>query len=117
MNTTTDKSNQAWQTETGAGSGYELRENFFESRAVKKIRTIAGGDTYMIIYLKMLILASKNDGWIYSEGIGSMSEEMALELNETKDTISAALAILESCGLVETVGNKLFLRQSRNVSR
>ena len=83
-----------------------LGDDFFESRAIRKIRKFAGGDTYTIIYLKMLVLASRNNGRIFSEGIGSpMSEEIALALNETKENVSTALHILEDCGLIENVSD------------
>ena len=83
-----------------------LGNDFFESRAIRKIRKFAGGDTYTIIYLKMLVLASRNNGRILSEGIGSpMSEEIALALNETKENVSTALHILENCGLIENVSD------------
>ena len=39
------------------------------AEADKKLRKIAGGDTYTIIYLKMLLIAMKNDGKLYFEGV------------------------------------------------
>ena len=32
----------------------KFREDFFESKRIKRLRRMAGGDTYLIIYLKML---------------------------------------------------------------
>lgn len=49
-----------------------LGHDFFENRAIRKIRQFAGGDTYIIIYLEMQVLASRNNGRIFSEGIGSL---------------------------------------------
>lgn len=41
-----------------------------------------------------------------------MSEEIALALNETKENVSAALNILENCGLIESVSDtEIRLRQ------
>ena len=34
----------------------KLKEGFFEQKIIKKLRKIAGGDTYVIIYLKMQLL-------------------------------------------------------------
>lgn len=70
---------------------FRLHTDFFERRAIKKIWKSAGGDTYTVCYLRMLALASMNNGRICSEGIGDMSEEIALELNERKENISATL--------------------------
>ncbi|MBD5548672.1 MAG: hypothetical protein HDQ97_14990 [Lachnospiraceae bacterium] len=80
---------------------YRLHTYFFESRAIKKIRKNAGEDTYTLCYLRMLALASKCNGRIYSEEIGSMTEEISLELNKTRENIRATLFILETCGLIE----------------
>lgn len=94
---------------------YRLHTDFFESRAIKKIRKTAGGDTYTLCYLRMLALASKCNGRIYSEGIGSMTEEIALELNESRENINATLFILETCGLIERISDtEIFFRQCRH---
>lgn len=37
----------------------KLPDGFFRQKAIKKLRKIAGGDTYTIIYLKMLLVAMK----------------------------------------------------------
>ena len=37
----------------------KLKDDFFKSRVIKKLRKIAGGDTYTIIYLKMQLLSIK----------------------------------------------------------
>ena len=34
----------------------KLPDGFFRQKAIKKLRKIAGGDTYTIIYLKMLLV-------------------------------------------------------------
>lgn len=39
----------------------KLPDGFFRQKAIKKLRKIAGGDTYTIIYLKMLLVAMKQD--------------------------------------------------------
>ena len=35
----------------------KLFEDFFSSKRIKKLRSLAGGDTYTIIYLKMQLKA------------------------------------------------------------
>lgn len=47
----------------------KLPDGFFRQKAIKKLRKIAGGDTYTIIYLKMLLVAMKQDGRLYFEGV------------------------------------------------
>ena len=61
----------------------KLPDGFFRQKAIKKLRKIAGGDTYTIIYLKMLLVAMKQDGRLYFEGVeATFYDELALELSE-----------------------------------
>ena len=61
----------------------KLKEDYFDSPRIKKLRKIAGGDTYTVIYLKMQLLSIKNQGVIEYEGIEpNFCEELALKLNE-----------------------------------
>ena len=61
----------------------KMTDQFFEDKAIKKLRKIAGGDTYTIIYLKMLLTAIKQGNKMYFEGIeDDFMEELALELDE-----------------------------------
>lgn len=60
-----------------------LKDDWFNSKVIKKLRKIAGGDTYTIIYLKMQLLSLKNEGKLYYEGVeDSFEEELALDLDE-----------------------------------
>ena len=61
----------------------KLKDDFFTSKEIKKLRRVAGGDTYTIIYQKMLLLAMKSDGILTWTGLeDTFGEELALELDE-----------------------------------
>ena len=47
----------------------KLQKDFFTQPKIKKLRKIAGGDTYTIIYLKMQLLSLNNGGKLFFEGI------------------------------------------------
>ena len=47
----------------------KLKEDFFRQPRMKKLRKVAGGDTYTIIYLKMQLLSLENEGTLFFEGI------------------------------------------------
>lgn len=80
----------------------KLKSDFFSSRAMKKLRRIAGGDTYTIIYLKLQLLSLKDEGLLYYEGVEpTFYEEMALALDEEVDNVRATLIFLENMGLLE----------------
>lgn len=70
----------------------KMTDQFFEDKAIKKLRKIAGGDTYTIIYLKMLLTAIKQGNKMYFEGIeDDFMEELALELDEDTDNVKVSL--------------------------
>ena len=93
-----------------AGKRYywlKLQDGFFDSKRIKKLRKIAGGDTYTIIYLKMQLLAMKRDGVLEHSGLeDSFAAELALDLNEEPDNVSVTVSYLLSCGLLETADSR-----------
>lgn len=81
----------------------KLYDDFFSSLRIKKLRKLAGGDTYLAIYLKMQLLAMKRDGILKWSGLeDDFTSELALELDEEPENIKVTLAYLLSCGLAET---------------
>ena len=87
----------------------KLQDDFFNSLRIKKLRKLAGGDTFTIIYLKMQLLAMKKDGVLEYKGLeDSFAEELALELDEDEDNVEITVRYLLSCGLMETSDNKEF---------
>ncbi len=84
----------------------KLKDDFFDSIRIKKLRTLAGGDTFTIIYLKMLTKAMKNNGVLQYQGIeNNLCDEIALDINESPDNVEVTLKYLLSCGLAEQIGN------------
>lgn len=88
----------------------KLKEDFFRQKEIKKLRKVAGGDTYTVIYLKMLLLAIKNDNKIYFDGVeDDFAEELALELDEETDNVKMTLAFLQNQRLIETINEDEYL--------
>ena len=80
----------------------KLQKAFFSDKKVKKMRQIAGGEIYTIIYLKLLLESLENYGLIEFENIcDSPTEELSLMIDETEDNIKACLVILEKLKLCE----------------
>jgi len=83
----------------------KMTDQFFKDKTIKKLRKIAGGDTYTIIYLKMLLTAIKQGNKMYFEGIeDDFMEELALELDEDTDNVKVTVSYLKSKGLIEVLG-------------
>ena len=91
----------------------KMKEDFFDDKEIKKLRRIAGGDTYTIIYLKLMLLSLRENGRLYFEGIEEQFyEELALEINEDSDNVKVTLLYLQKMGLMEEISNaEVFLTQ------
>lgn len=82
----------------------KLKKDFFKSVRMKKLRKIAGGDTFTIIYLKLLLETMDTDGmYKFQHTCESIEEEIAFELDEEVDNVSVTLKFLESVGLLQEV--------------
>ena len=80
----------------------KLKKDFFDDPKILKIRSVAGGDTYTCIYLKLLLKSLDNDGVIFFDGIEPTIEaEIALKIREQEINVKAAMAIFESLGLLQ----------------
>jgi predicted phage replisome organizer len=80
----------------------KLKEDFFTQPQIKKLRKIAGGDTYTIIYQKIMLLSIKGGGLIQFQNIEkTLDEELALILDEDLDNIKMVISFMESTNLIE----------------
>ena len=81
----------------------KLYDDFFTSKRIKKLRSVAGGDTYTIIYLKMQLKSLKTEGFLYFDGVMSdFAEELALDIDESVEDVKVTINYLMSVGLLET---------------
>ena len=88
----------------------KLKDNFFNQKEVKKLRRIAGGDTYTIIYLKMQLLSIKKDGIIEFEGTEKdLAEQLSYEIDEDLNNIQVTLSFLKVNNLIEEISENNFL--------
>lgn len=86
-----------------------LKENFFKDKRIKKLRSIAGGDTYTIIYLKMQLLSLQDEGYLYFEKIEeTFEEELALEIDEDVENIKVVINFLKSTNLLKEINENIY---------
>jgi predicted phage replisome organizer len=87
----------------------KLYDDFFKSKRIKKLRKLAGGDTFTIIYLKMQLMAMKHGGVLEYTGLeDTFAKELALDLDEDEDNVDITVRYLLSCGLLETSDHREF---------
>lgn len=84
----------------------KLKEDFFVDIRMKRLRKLSGGDTYTIIYLKLLLLSLRDEGKLYFERVDeNFVKELALTIDESEDDIQVTLRYLQSVGLLEILSD------------
>lgn len=85
----------------------KLKEDFFNDKRIKKLRKVAGGDTYTIIYLKLALKTLNTNGIYEYESVEeNIFEELALELDEEIVDVEMTLGFLMANGLLEQNDNQ-----------
>lgn len=91
----------------------KFQMDFFQSPVIKKLRRIAGGDTYTIIYLKLQLMSIPDGGVIKLTGIeDDPADEIALMIDEATDNVAVTLAFLQKHKLLEVIDDTFFLPQA-----
>ena len=89
---------------------FKMHDDFFKSKEMKKLRKIAGGDTFTIIYLKLLMLSTKSEGKLVFEGIeDSFADELALELDEDVENVAVTMSYLQKHNLIEMISEDEYI--------
>lgn len=87
----------------------QMKQDFFKDKRVKKLRRIAGGDTYTIIYLKLMLSSLETEGIITFEGVEkTLAEEVALDLDEDADNVDITISFLLQTGLLVDIGENQY---------
>lgn len=93
---------------------FKMQEDFFRSKEIKKLRKVAGGDTYTIIYQKMILLSIKSQGKIFFDGVeDNFADEIALEIDEEPDNVKMTLTFLINNKMVDVMSdNELVISEA-----
>lgn len=90
----------------------KLPKDFFEDRSIKRLRKISGGDTYTIIYLKILLKTLESNGFYYYEGVeDNIISEIALDIDESLDDVEITVNYLVNKNLMVVSDSKAELLQ------
>ncbi len=85
----------------------KLKTDFFRQRSIKKLKKEEKGDTYIVIYMKMLLLSIENSHKIaFDEEDGSFAEELSLEIDENEDDVRIAIDLFIKYNIIECVDEK-----------
>jgi len=89
---------------------FKMQEDFFRSKEIKKLRRIAGGDTFTIIYQKLIIMSLRDEGKIFFDGVeDSFAEEIAYTIDEDLDNVKLTLQFLKNHNLLDEMSDNEFV--------
>ena len=84
----------------------KLHRDFFQRKDIKRLRKIAGGDTYTIIYLKMLLKSIMSEGVLFFDNLeDDFVSELALDIDEDVENVKITVQYLLKVGLLECVSD------------
>lgn len=87
----------------------KLKENFFEEKHIKYLRTLPDGDKLVIVYQKMQLKSLRTEGFIkYDQILPSNVEELAMILDEDTNAVRLAISALVKSGAVEILDDGSF---------
>lgn len=93
-----------------------LHKDFFQKKEIKRLRRVAGGDTYTIIYLKMLLRSIIDGGKLYFDGYEeTFVSELALDIDEDEQNVQITVNYLLKNGLlIECENDEYYLPEANN---
>ncbi|MEJ2497598.1 MAG: phage replisome organizer N-terminal domain-containing protein [Sulfurovaceae bacterium] len=88
----------------------KLFDTFFDDPKVKKLKRLAGGDGYIVILLRFMLLTIKSNGVYKYQGLEiTLAKELELILDEQEEHIQAVLIYLEKTGMLKEISQSSFL--------
>ena len=87
----------------------KLKEGYFDSEGMRRLRKQAGGEVFTIIYLKMQLASLRTDGVISYNGYDeSFAKEIACAIGEDADNVANTIEALRRYKLIETITDESF---------
>lgn len=95
---------------------FRLHKDFFQKKEIKRLRRVAGGDTYAVIYLKMLLRSIVDGGKLYFDGYEeTFVSELALDIDEDEQNVQITVNYLLKNGLLlECEADEYYLPEASN---
>ena len=85
----------------------KIDKKFFDNIFIKRLKTVPGGYTMTVIYIRLMLESLENDCILYYEGyFDNLKEELALKLDVSEDDIDMTMAYFTKCGLIQVDEDK-----------
>ena len=85
----------------------KIDKKFFDNIFIKRLKTVPGGYTMTVIYIRLMLESLESDCILYYEGyFDNLKEELALKLDVSEDDIDMTMAYFIKCGLIQVDEDK-----------
>ena len=80
----------------------KIDKKFFDNIFIKRLKTVPGGYTMTVIYIRLMLESLESDCILYyEEYFDNLKEELALKLDVSEDDIDMTMAYFTKCGLIQ----------------
>jgi len=80
----------------------KIDKKFFDNIFIKRLKTLPGGYTMTVIYIRLMLESLDSDCILYYKGyFDSLKAELALKLDVSEDDIEMTIAYFTKCGLIQ----------------
>ncbi|MFR6886211.1 DnaD domain protein [Streptococcus pneumoniae] len=80
----------------------KIDKKFFDNIFIKRLKTVPGGYTMTVIYIRLMLESLESDCILYYEGyFNNLKEELALKLDVSEDDIDMTMAYFTKCSLIQ----------------
>lgn len=80
----------------------KIDKKFFDNLFIKRLKSMPGGYTMTVIYIRLMLESLEDDCILYYEGyFDSLVQELALKLDVSEDDINMTVAYFTKCGLIQ----------------
>lgn len=86
---------------------WKFKHDFFDDIGIKRLSKLPKGDTFILLYIKLITLALKCNGYICYEGIGiDLNEELSLHLDRDIEECTELIETLKKYNLITLTEDK-----------
>lgn len=89
---------------------FKMQSDFFDSRIIKRLKRIPGGDFYIVLYINLLSRSVKTEGCLHFDHTEeNIAEELALILDTNAESVNFLLKLLVKYNVLTIEGDNYYL--------
>lgn len=92
---------------------FKMRADFFDSREIKRLQKLPGGDTFIVLYINLLSRSVKTEGCLHFDHVeATFEEELALIIDSDAEAVRFLLRFLYQYNLLNIDGDNYYFLEA-----